>query len=160
MQFTKKYDIVQKTFHKGGNISVKTTGKLEQEIRGAEDAGVLSGTGFEQPELSKYLRQLLDERHLTTGEVIQRCNLDRSYGYQLFNGTRCPTRDTLIILSFQLDLNEKQTQRLLKIAGRPALYARNRRDAAILFGLTHRLTLPQTEDLLSELEEEPLGFTI
>lgn len=139
---------------------MKTTGKLEQEIRSAKEGGALSAPDFEPPELSKYLRQLLEERRLTTGEVIQRCNLDRSYGYQLFNGTRCPTRDTLIILSFQLGLGEKQTQRLLKIAGRPVLYARNRRDAAILFGLSHRLTLPQTEELLAGLEEEPLGFNI
>lgn len=138
---------------------MKTTRELEHRIRVCKDPSVLTGPDFDTPALSEYLRQLLSERHLTVGEVIQRCNLDRSYGYQLFNGTRRPTRDMLIIISFQLELGEKQAQRLLKLAGRPTLYARNRRDAAIMFGLGNRLTLFQTEDLLSELEEDPLGFS-
>ncbi len=139
---------------------MKTTRELEHKIHACKDASALTGTDFDMPKLNEYLHQLLDERCLSVGEMIQRCNLDRGYGYQLFNGTRRPTRDMLIILSFQLELTEKQTQRLLKLAGRPALYARNRRDAAIMFGLSHRLTLPQTEELLAGLEEDSLGFEV
>ena len=109
------------------------------------------------PSQLERFRGWLEERHVSTGEIIQRCNLDRGYGYQLFNGTRRPTRDMLIIIGFQLSLDEKKLQRLLKIAGRPVLYARNRRDAAILFALNKRLTLPQTEELLAQLEEASLG---
>ena len=145
---------------------MKTTLKLEHEIRASKDPAVLTGADFDAPALCEYLRQLLEERHVSTGEIIQRCNLDRGYGYQLFNGTRRPTRDMLIIIGFQLSLDEKKLQRLLKIAeaqrllklaGRPVLYARNRRDAAILFALNKRLTLPQTEELLAQLEEASLG---
>lgn len=112
------------------------------------------------PELTEYLHQLLSERCLTVGEIVRRCNLDRGYGYQLFNGTRRPTRNMLLILSFQLRLGEKQTQRLLKLAGRPALYVRNRRDAALLYAMNRRLTLDETEELLSELEVEPLAASV
>lgn len=139
---------------------MKTTYKLEHEIRSSKDASALLDSEFSTPQLSEYLHQLLKERNLSVSEVIQRCNLDRGYGYQLFNGTRRPTRDMLVIIAFQLKLGDRQLQRLLKIAGRPVLYARNRRDAAILFSLTHRLTLSQTEELLAQLEEDPLGFEV
>lgn len=139
---------------------MKTTRELENKIRSCKDASALAGPDFDAPELTEYLRRLLSERHLTVGEVIQRCNLDRGYGYQLFNGTRCPTRNMLLILSFQLRLGEKQTQRLLKLAGRPVLYARNRRDAALLYAMNCRLTLDETEELLSELGVEPLAASV
>ena len=139
---------------------MKTTRELEHKIRSSKDASVLLDADFDMPELTGYLRDLLRERGLTVGEVIQRCNLDRGYGYQLFNGTRRPTRDMLLILSFQLQLGERQAQRLLKLAGRPALYARDRRDAALLYSLNARLTLAQTEELLTGLGVDSLGSEI
>lgn len=139
---------------------MKTTRELEHKIRSCKDASLLLDADFDMPELTEYLRGLLRERGLTVGEVIQRCNLDRGYGYQLFNGTRRPTRDMLLILACQLQLGERQTQRLLKLAGRPALYARNRRDAALLYSLNAHLTLAQTEELLTGLGVDSLGSEI
>ena len=136
---------------------MKTTRELEQKIRTGKDPRLLLGPDFDAPALTDYLHTLLQRRGLTVGEAIQRCNLDRSYGYQLFNGTRRPTRDVLLALAIHLGLTEEEAQRLLKLAGRPVLYARNRRDAAILFALNKRLTLPQTEELLAQLEEASLG---
>lgn len=128
---------------------MKTTRELEHSIRSCKDPSAL----LEQEELSltEYLRILLDQRSLSVIEVIRRCNLERSYGYQLFNGTRRPTRDILLTMALQLELSEVETQRILKLAGRPVLYARNRRDAAILYSISHHLTPVQTEELLSEL---------
>lgn len=136
---------------------MKTTRELEHKIRGCKDPGGLLREEWEELTLTGYLHSLLKERGLTVGEVIQRCNLDRSYGYQLFNGTRRPTRDTLLHLAIQLRLTETEVQRLLKLAGRPVLYARNRRDAALLYSFSHRLTPAQTEELLAGLEEQALG---
>ncbi len=129
-------------------------------IYSSKDPSVLDSGEFSVLELSDYLHTLLRERDMTVIQAVQLCNLERSYGYQLFNGTRRPTRDMLLILSFHLQLGAKQTQRLLKLAGRPSLYARNRRDAALLYAMSHRLTLDETEELLSELEEDSLGYEI
>lgn len=139
---------------------MKTTRELEHKIRTCKDPGDLLRQDGETLTLTAYLHDLLEQRGLTVGEVIQRCNLDRSYGYQLFNGTRCPTRDTLLHLAIQLRLTETEAQRLLKLAGRPVLYARNRRDAALLYSFSHRLTPAQTEELLAGLEEQTLGSDV
>ena len=136
---------------------MRSTGELEHRIRGSRTPAALAGAEFDQMELAAHLADLLQSRGLTVQDVIVRCNLDRSYGYQLFNGTRRPTRDFLLRLSLLLRLKEAEAQRLLKIAHRPVLYARNRRDAAVLYGLTHGMTLEETETLLRSLEEEGLA---
>ena len=136
---------------------MKSTHELEQQIRSGGDSSLLESGDFSPPELSDYLHTILEAHGMTVIQAIQRCNLDRSYGYQLFNGTRRPTRNILLTLAIQLGLTERETQRLLKLAGRPVLYARNRRDAAILYCLSHRLSHAETEELLCGLEVEPLA---
>ncbi|MGM9608418.1 MAG: helix-turn-helix domain-containing protein [Oscillospiraceae bacterium] len=135
---------------------MKSTEELEHEIQRSETPAALAGEEFDMPPLATHLNSLLHSRGLTVQDVIVGCNLDRSYGYQLFNGTRKPTRNFLLRLAFLLRLSEAEVQRLLKIAERQPLYARNRRDAAVLYGLTHDLTAEQTDALLHSLGEEGL----
>ena len=139
---------------------MRSTHELEQEIRSGKDPSVLNGGDFSALVLSDYLHTILKDRGMTVIQAIQCCNLDRSYGYQLFNGTRRPPRDVLLTLAVRLGLTEQDAQRLLKLAGRPVLYVRNRRDAAILYSLTHQLSLAETEELLNELEVEPLATSV
>ena len=130
--------------------------ELENRIRASRDPDILRGGEFDGMELTDYLRRLLEERQLGVREAIRRCNLERSYGYQLFNGTRRPTRDVLMVLSLELELSGEEAGRLFAIAGRPPLYARRRRDAAVLYGLSHGLSPADVHELLLELGEEGL----
>ena len=135
---------------------MQSTEELEHQIRSSTTPALLETETFLSPTLTSYLNTLLCSRSLTVQDVILGCNLDRSYGYQLFNGTRRPTRNFLLRLALLLQLSESEAQRLLKIAGRLPLYVRNRRDAAVLYGLTHSLTWEETEELLGSLGEEGL----
>ena len=135
---------------------MKSTQELEHQIRESPTPQVLVGEDYAPPPLPIYLNSLLHRHGLTVQDVVVACNLDRSYGYQLFNGTRRPSRELLLRLALLLKLGEDEAQRLLKIAGRQTLYARTRRDAAVLYALTHNLTAEETQDLLAELGEEGL----
>ncbi len=135
---------------------MRSTEELEQEIRACSDPAALEGADYALPPLPAYLSALLEARGLTVREAIRACNLDRSYGYQLFNGTRRPTRGTLLTLALALRLTEAEAQRLLKIGGRRPLYARERRDAAVLYALTHDLGPEGAGELLRSLGEEAL----
>jgi len=139
---------------KSGDEEMRSTQELEQEIRSCPDPAALAGEDFDLPPFSKYLGELVKDRDLTVREAIAACNLERSYGYQIFNGTRRPTRNVLLTLALTLCLSEEETQRLLKIGGRPALYARNRWDAAILYALNHDLGVRGANELLQSLGEE------
>lgn len=136
---------------------MQSTQELEHTIRESKEPSILKADVFSVPDLAAYLNGLLQEHRLTVQDVVVRCNLDRSYGYQLFNGTRKPTRNFLLRLALLLHLEETGAQRLLKLAGRQPLYARNRRDAAVLYGLSHGLTMEETETLLADLGEEGLA---
>lgn len=134
-----------------------STGELEHQIRMCETPAELAEKSYEAPDIVPYMNGLLNERGLTVQDVIVGCNLSRSYVYQLLNGNRAPTRGFLLKFAFLLKLPEAEAQRLLKIAGRHPLYARNRRDAAILYGLSHGMTADETENLLRSLGEGGLA---
>ena len=135
---------------------MKSTKELEHQIRESDTARVLAGEDYTAPPFPIYLNGLLHRCGLTVSDVVVACNLDRSYGYQMFNGTRRPSREFLLRLALLLKLGEDAAQRLLKIAGRQPLYARNRRDAAVLYALTHGLTAEKTDELLESLGEGAL----
>ncbi len=61
-----------------------------------------------------------------------------------------------MVLALELGLRDREAQRLLQLAGRAPLYARCRRDAAVLYGLSHRLSAAEVHDLLLELGEPGL----
>lgn len=135
---------------------MKSTGTLEHEIQDSADCGLLSGEDFLLPDWADYMQRILQERHLRVKDIIFRCNLERGYGYQIFNGTRRPTRDILMVLALMLELDTGETKRMFELAGRAPLYARCRRDAAVLYGLTHGMTETDVHELLLELGEEGL----
>jgi transcriptional regulator with XRE-family HTH domain len=82
--------------------------------------------------LTEFLEALLDEKGLSKAEVIRGADIDRTYGYQIFDGRHTPTRDKLIRLAFGLHLTVPQTQQLLKTAQMSPLYPRVVRDVLIL----------------------------
>lgn len=111
--------------------------------------------GGNLPNLSTpdYLAQLLEEHHLTKQQVIEQADLERSSGYQIFNGQRNPKRNALLRLALTMGLSINETQHLLKIAQRGELYLKNRRDAAIIYCIHHKLCLIDTELLLESIGE-------
>ena len=135
---------------------MRSTEELRHDIRSSSGPGLLSGAAFTQPALTFHLSALLEGRGWRVKDAIRACYLERSYGYQLFNGTRPPTRRFLLRLALALELGEEEAQRLLRRAGKAELYPRSRADAAVLYGLTHRLTLEETDKLLLSLGEEGL----
>ena len=81
---------------------MKSTKELEHQIRESTTAKVLVGEDYALPPLPIYLNNLLHRHGLTIQDVVIACNLDRSYGYQLFNGTRRPSREFLLRLALLL----------------------------------------------------------
>ena len=114
--------------------------------------------GDELPSISlpDYLGFLLERHQMTKQAVIRAANLERSNGYQIFNGYRTPRRNALLRIALGMHLTLDETQYLLKIALRGELYPRNRRDAALIYCIQHRLNLIDTELMLEQLGEEML----
>ena len=136
----------------------KTTGDLLKtllrtdeysQFQELKDNGVVS--------LAEHLDALLDQKETSKAEVIYRAGLDTVYGYQIFNGTRKPSRDKLLQLAFGFPLTYKETLTLLKIAGASSLYVRRRRDSIIIFALNKGFSLEQLNELLEQEGEAYLA---
>ena len=112
---------------------------------------------FMEVNFSKYLENLCKDKETVPEKVIKAAGIDRTYGHQLFNGTRKPSRDKVIQLAFGFKLNVEETQELLRVAGKCVLYPRIKRDAAILFALSKGKSIMEAQELLFSLKTSLLG---
>lgn len=136
--------------------SQKSTDDLMRLLHEGALKDVVAGDGL-LPPFPDYLARLCSEREIARERVIQRARIERSYGHQLFNGTRRPSRDKVIQLAFGFGLDLKQTQHLLKVAGQSQLVPQVKRDAAVLYCVLHQLELGEVQTLLENFEMRPLG---
>ena len=74
---------------------MKNTTKLLNELKNAKSfVGFADKNAdvFSDESISDYLQRLCFERNVELAQVIRRSGIDRTYGYQLFNGRRSPSR--------------------------------------------------------------------
>ena len=107
--------------------------------------------------LSEHLNMLLSQKGMSRADVVRGSLLDRTYVYQIFSGDKTPSRDKLIAIAFGLNLSADETQKMIKLSGNRALYAKDERDAIILFALHHQNTLIDTNELLFNYDYPVLG---
>ena len=108
-------------------------------------------------DLAPYLNQLLEGRGLRRAAVVRAAGLNETFGYQIFTGARRASRDNLLKIAFALGLTLRETNRLLQAGGANGLYCKNRRDAIVIFAITHGYTLQKTEEELYRFGEETIG---
>ena len=138
----------------------ESTNDLLKQIVGSKDFHKIldeNGDVFEELSVSEYLRRLCEEQGIVPEQVIKKSQIDRTYGHQIFNGTRIPSRDKLIQLAFGFGLSLDETQKLLKSAGKSVLYPKFKRDAAIIFGISHHMDMMEMQYLLTSIEAPLLG---
>ena len=138
----------------------KDTTKILEELQLCPDFHSFYGENRDylvSKSLSELLEQLLAEKGLKKSQVIKNAELSEVYGYQIFSGIRIPDRKKLLALAVGMGLNIEQTQKLLKSAGYPPLYAKLPMDSIVLFGLCKGLGVVEINELLYEYELETLG---
>ena len=140
-------------------MPAKDTNELENELNEADDVKKFldnNAENFRQFTLAEYLKHLLDEKHLTKAQVIRDSQLDEGYAQHIFGGRKNPSREKILSLALAMKLSPKETDYLLYYAGHNKLYARNERDAVIAFALENHKTVLQANELLEDLNLEPL----
>ena len=123
---------------------------LEQILRNNESS-------YLNLSFADYISSWCRNNSVVPEHVINRANLDRSYGHQLFNGKRTPSRDTVIKLAFGMEADVAQAQRMLRIAGKSTLYPRVKRDTVIIYCLHNGISLIDTEIILADMGLPVLG---
>lgn len=108
----------------------------------------LSFVRADQRTLSAWLMDYIDSRDIKRGIAIKKSLLNQTFAYQIFAGSRRPSRDKLIQLAFGLDMGPKDASRLLEHGGVNALLPTCRRDVIIAFCLEKGLDIGACEDML------------
>ena len=133
----------------------RTTEELLEILKKSSDISTFmenhSEDLVEKIPLCHHFNQILMQKNLKKSDVIRLSGLDRKYCYEIFAGTKSPSRDKVLALCFAANLSESETTHLLKSTGYPQLYARIERDSVILFALQRGLSLTDTNELLFEL---------
>lgn len=140
-------------------MTEKDTNQLENELTESNDVKNFlndNAENFRKYTLAEYLRRLLDEKILIKAQVIRDSQLDEGYAQHIFGGRKNPSREKILSLALAMKLSPKETNYLLYYAGHNKLYARDERDAVIIFALENRKTVLQTNELLTDLKMESL----
>ncbi len=103
-----------------------------------------------------YIYALIEHKGLKISEALSMAQMSESYGYQLFNGKRQPSRDKVIQLALGLGLSLSETNRMLKLSGKSELYVKEQRDAVFMFTINKKWSLFDVEDLLLDRNLECL----
>lgn len=110
----------------------------------------------EQLTLHNYLERLLQEKGLLKSEVIEKSNLDRNYGYQIFQGKKNASRDKLLALAFAMGLTLEECNQMLTLGQANILYSKNNRDAMLIYGFTNKMSLMEINEFLDKHGEAVL----
>ena len=115
------------------------TEDLERKLREEKDFDEQLVLGNKAPDIHILLNKHIAEKNAAHADIIRNLNVERCYGYQLLNGKRIPTRVQLIKIGLLLKLELDEIQKLLKVAGKEILYARNVTDAKVIHAIEHEL---------------------
>lgn len=105
---------------------------------------------FDDKNFYALLNVLIEKSGKPKVKVAADSCISEPYLYNLINGEKHPTRDTVVKLSFGLHLPLAITERLLRLAGHSGFYVRHKRDAILKFAIINSMSLMDANDLLVE----------
>ena len=110
----------------------------------------------ETPVFCHFLYKLMEKYKITSKDVISSSGIERSYFYHILSGQKTPGRNIILRISLCISATLSETNQLLRLANQGPLYAKVRRDAAIIFAIEKKFTMQQTNDFLIKEHELPL----
>lgn len=106
--------------------------------------------------IGEFFCYICERKHITKSELIKKADIDRTYGYQIFDGRKNPSRDKILRLCLAAKLDLKETKRALEIGKVAQLYPKEVRDSIIIFAINNKISIIETNELLSDKKEKML----
>lgn len=92
--------------------------------------------------------QLCAKYEMTASSLQLQIAISKSQFYNLLNGTRNPSKESVFKIAFGLYITQNELNELLQAAGYQALDPKKREDAIIIFGLENKKEVAKIEELL------------
>ena len=132
-------------------MNEKNTDTLQQELMSTNNLDRFlteNDASFRDVPLQEAIQRIFDEKGKSNAQLAKQSGISEVYLHQLFSGRRFPSRSRLLCLCFGLGATVDEAQSLLQQARHAPLYSRDRRDAIIIFALSHHMTLFEVNDKL------------
>lgn len=107
--------------------------------------------------LSEYILEICSTKGLSKSEIIKNADIYRTYGYEILNGEKVPSRDKFLQICIGNGFTLEETNRGLSIGKLGILYAKDPRDSIIIYALNNNLNLIDTNIILDEHNFKLLG---
>lgn len=140
-------------------IKMKTSTLLRKLFKATNLPDFLAANtrSMDMPTVISHLDSLCKSKERVREHVIKDAGIERAFGHQLFRGARKLSRDNALRLALGFPLTLEETQELLKIARQTPLHPKVKRDAAVIYGITHDISLVTMQAMLAELGLTVLG---
>jgi len=138
------------------NMAIDETMQLIEELKSSKDLyAYLRKYDLNTTNLSfvDFLNTLFHQSNMRKSDIIRSMNMTRSYAYEIFSGSKNPSRDKTLMLSYGLSLDYETTQRLLTLAKHNPLHPKDKRDSIIIYTIYNKMNLISANLLLSECNE-------
>lgn len=137
-------------------MSQLTTDELLKQLQSADSVAKLNkytsilSTNCGYNNFAEYITDYLKMKQISESTLIQASQIQRTYAYQILNGTKNPGREKVLALCLAAGMNYDETQRALTLAGLGKLYPRRKEDSIVIFAIEQQLSVQQTNELLYE----------
>ena len=122
------------------------------------DTYINSSTSKENDlKLSEYILEVAKYKGFNKSEIIKNSDIYRTYGYEILNGKKSPSRDKLIQICIGNKFSLDETNRTLTIAKLGVLYAREPRDSIIIYSINNKLSIIDVNIILNDHQLKILG---
>jgi len=113
-------------------------------------------TSFIDSDVRDFFDELFLRLGLRRADIIRKAHIDRSYGYQLLDGSRIGKNDYYLSIAIAMGLDLSTTNRLLALTKSGGLHSLIKRDAAVIFAINHGYDNDRLYHFMLELGLEPL----
>lgn len=111
---------------------------------------------FIKKDLNDTWQKLIEKSKFSKSDIINKSDIGYTYFYDILRGEKCPSRDKIVrlILAMQLELDD--CQNALELYNWASLYAKDKRDSAMIYAINNKLSVWSLDELLAENELEML----
>lgn len=106
--------------------------------------------------IAEFLNEYVKAKKLTKSQIIKDAQINEIYGYQIFSGSRTPSRNKLLALCIAMKMTLDEVQLTLKTSGFAPLYPKNKWDSIVMRGIVDGSDILKINNTLYENGENTL----
>jgi hypothetical protein len=115
-------------------------------------------TTYSDMSFAEYFNRYMADFEGSRQTLARSSQIGKDYIYPILKGTKKPERDKIIALCLTVGMTDQECTRCLERSNYGILYAKNQRDAVIIYAFRNRFSVMQLNEKLYDLGLKPLSL--